>query len=75
MQKKGEPMRAIQRVKKILQNINPLIRNYVICLIVAKGRKNYAAMANSAKISANLLYAFINNAKAVTKSCNKYCYR
>lgn len=59
-------MRAFQRVKKILKNINPLIRNYLICLIVARGRKNCAAMAKATKIPEKFLYSFLDNAKEVT---------
>ena len=67
-QKKGEPMRAIQRVKKILKNINPLIRNYVIALIVSRSRKNCAAMAHSTGISDKFLYDFLGHASKVVPS-------
>jgi len=52
-------MRAFQRVKKILKNINPQIRNYLICLIVARGRKNCAAMAKATNIPEKFLYSFL----------------
>ena len=59
-------MRAFQRVKKILKNINPLIRNYLICLMVVRGRKNCAAMAKSTNIPEKFLYSFLDDAKNVT---------
>ena len=59
-------MRAFQRVKKILKNINPLIKNYLICLMVVRGRKNCAAMAKSTNIPEKFLYSFLNDAKNVT---------
>ena len=60
-------MRAFQRVKKILKNINPLIRNYLICLMVVRGRKNCATMAKSTNIPEKFLYSFLNEAKSVTR--------
>jgi hypothetical protein len=56
-------MRTLQRVKKLLKNINPLIRNYVIALILSNGRKNCAAMSHSLKISDRYLYPFFTEAK------------
>lgn len=61
-------MRAIQRVKKILKNITPLIRNYVIALIVSRGRKNCAAMSHSTGISSKFLYDFLGQAPIVIPS-------
>lgn len=58
-------MRAIQRVKKILKNINPLIRNYVIGLMIAKGRKNCAAMSHSTGIPDKYFYEFFDQAKNI----------
>ena len=67
-------MRAFQRVKKILKNINPLIRNYLICLMVVRGRKNCAAMAKATNIPEKFLYSFLNEAKNVTEKWMGYCY-
>lgn len=55
-------MRTFQRVKKLLQNINPLIRNYVIGLIVTRGRKNCSAMARAMRIPEKYLYIFLESA-------------
>jgi hypothetical protein len=55
-------MRAIQRVKNFLKNINPLIRNYVIALIISTGRKNCAAMSHATGISDKYLYDFLAEA-------------
>lgn len=60
-------MRAIQRVKKLLKNINPLIRNYVICLIVSRGRKTCSNMAHLTRIPENYLYKFFEQAAPVVK--------
>lgn len=58
-QKTGELMCTFQSVKKTLKNINPLIRNYVIGLIVAQGRKNCIAMARAMRIPERYLSSFL----------------
>jgi hypothetical protein len=64
-------MRAIQRVKNFLKNINPLIRNYVIALIISKGRKNCASMSHSTGIPDTYLYNFLSHASDCIEDINK----
>jgi hypothetical protein len=52
-------MCTFQSVKKTLKKINPLIRNYVIGLIVTQGRKNCAAMARAMRIPEKYLSSFL----------------
>jgi len=56
-------MYMLQRVIKLLKNVNTSIRTYVLCLILSDGRKNCSAMARSVGISQKRLYAYLSKAK------------
>ena len=53
-------MYIVQRVLNCLKNINPLIKAYVISLMLSSSRKNCAAMARSVNVSEKKLYHFLN---------------
>lgn len=57
-------MCTLQRVINLLENVNLVIRTYVVCLILSGGRKNCADMARSVGISPKPLYAYLSNATA-----------
>jgi hypothetical protein len=62
----------LQRVIKLLKNVNTQIRTYVLCLILTPGRKNCAEMARTVGISQKRLYAFLSNAKDNSAEIEKY---
>jgi SRSO17 transposase len=70
--KKGELMRTIQRVLNLLKNINPLLRRYVICLILSRGRKNCASMAHLVGVPKKKLYSFLSVAEMASKEISQH---
>lgn len=64
-------MIIIQSVLNRLKNINPIIRTYVLSLLLSSGRKNCAAMAQSTTLSQKHLYAFLSEAKTLVKEIEK----
>ena len=64
-------MCTFQRIINLLEKVNPLIRTYVVCLIVSDGRKNCANMARSVNISPKPLYKYLANAESSSKEIRK----
>jgi hypothetical protein len=64
-------MCTFQRVINLLEKVNPLIRRYVVCLIVSDGRKNCANMARSVGLSPKPLYRYLANAESTSKETRK----
>jgi hypothetical protein len=60
-------MYIVQSVLNHLKNINPLVKNYVLALLLSHGPKNCAAMARSTKLSQKRLYAFLSKGKTFVK--------
>ncbi len=52
-----------QSVLNCLENVNPLIRTYVLSLMLTRGRKNCAEMSRSVNVPKKTLYAFFAQAK------------
>lgn len=67
-------MYTLQSVLKYFKNINSIIRIYVLSLILARGRKNCFAMADSIGISPKKLYAFLNESKENSKTIEKVLF-
>lgn len=64
-------MYIVQRVLNFFSNINPLIKVYVISLILSTGRKNCAAMADSVGTSQQKLYDFLYDSKSNVQEIEK----
>lgn len=56
-------MYIIQSVLNHLIKINPIIKTYILSLMLSNGRKNCAAMAHTTNVSSKKLYAFLFDAK------------
>jgi hypothetical protein len=72
LSKKGEPMIMLQRVIKLLKNVNLQIRTYVVCLMLTSGRKNCAEMARAVGVSQKRLYSFLAAGKDNSKEIEKH---
>lgn len=70
-EKRRAKMYMIQSVLNKLKNINPSIREYMLGLLLSRGRKNCAAMADSLLISPKRFYNFLakglDNSKEIEK--------
>jgi hypothetical protein len=60
-------MIIVQSVLNSLKNINPIIRTYILGLLLSSGRKNCAAIAHSTGLPQKMLYAFLSEAKTYTQ--------
>ena len=61
----------LQSVLNCLKNVNPLIRTYVLSLMLTSGKKNCAEMARSTRVSPDTLYEFLSHAKICSKEIEK----
>ena len=67
-------MYTLQSVLKFFKNINPAMQTYLLCLLLARGRKNCAAMAESTGLSQKKLYEFLNNSKQNNESIEQILF-
>ncbi|KKQ32642.1 MAG: hypothetical protein US49_C0006G0093 [candidate division TM6 bacterium GW2011_GWF2_37_49] len=65
-------MIMLQRVIKLLKNVNLQIRTYVVCLMLTSGRKNCSEMARTVGISKKALYAFLSAGADNSKEIEKH---
>jgi len=64
-------MYIVQSVLNHLKNINPIIKSYVLGLMLSSSRKNCAAMAKSTGLSQKDLYAFLAGAEEHSEDIKK----
>lgn len=64
-------MYIIQSVLNQLNKINPIIKIYVLNLLLSSSRKNCAAMAESTGSSRKKLYSYLSNAKKHSEEIEK----
>ena len=60
-------MYIVQSVLNHLKNINPIIKTFVLSLILSRNRKNCAAIAHSIDVSKKRLYQFFENSTTYLK--------
>ena len=65
-------MIMLQRVIKLLENVNLQIRTYVVCLMLTSGRKNCSEMARTVGVSKKTLYAFLSKGSDNSKEIEKH---
>lgn len=68
-------MIIFQSVLNCLHKINPIIKIYVLSLILSKSRKNCTAMAESIDISTKPLYDFLSESEKNSKEIENSLFR
>jgi hypothetical protein len=68
-------MYTLQSVIKKIKKINPLIRTYLVCLLLSCERKNCAAMARSTGIKAKPLYVFLSKSKEMIEEIQEELFK